>query len=1200
MWGFICLIIHLSSTTDGCFFGCASGVNSSVHFVHFLTIVFPSMTPLHCLQVSKVGSQTQANYEYFERTRKEAYDKLVSETKAKYNTELIERTTVYERTISEQRFRHAEEMKQFADEKQADDPNSMKKGEKVNLEEGITNVACSVKWTGTADLDGGMITFKGKSKFETCWYNNKMKGQNKAMEMPWDRTSQGTGADLLELRLTKLPKEVTLAIIYISLVQGGTFSAVSDILVEIDNKTPGQEGRIATVRTDGIAGIKQHHGLILAAFGRTASGGWAFKAAQEAVKATESGGCSSADSPDLAGALQKYADGFEHNLGISPAEAAAVKAAEAKRVKDAAAKLKGVELRQQTESKQTEEQFTIADRSARTTYEQATERMKAGYNLTQAAETAKYESERRENDDAEPRIRHIEINSWTAACRTDFKVTLPEEFETVAKPVANMATFIQRATATPLLFSVKVGTTECLDTIVLKTARTVPGDHATENMLMLDQVYGTVPKKFVEGFIREFNGGWFKEEPAAEKPAAISEVIYLRTHTGNNVQCVDMPGKAQAVNANKGGYEQIRIKHHNGSYYIQSVRNGNNLQCPPDGYTVNEKVRAKFFDGRWFDATVTAAHSNGTFDVKWCDNDSRDRTGHPASDLAKIGNLDIVKFANKNEGASFILYPSMTVLVCVHSLPLEGVIQPFHHLESTRTRFNLKIVHASRSHYLFGFVSSMCTSIGMWERWHIEFIKDKVFFIAKHTNKVLQCTPTGELKCANQNRQAYEAFQILNSDGSSAHALVQALESGGVGPAPTIEEWASKGAATQSSEYGSGYVAKNALDTTDSFSHTKTEDRAWWQVDLNEEINITSITIVNRIGGCQDRLSNFDVRVQDSTGATVFTKHFQKAQPTFEIGGINTTGRVVTVQFRGNMCLHMSGVKVFGFRAPKGSGAAARVMAAIAGVEQYLQGKEIQFNNGSWNVDEFATNRAILAGVAQIMRDTPFLSLTIHGLQNNDGSDEEKKAFKRDFPGVSAYEEVSATAAHARVMVCKRALSNLRINDARLVSKPEVGTERVVRFEVVRDEKVIAATVKRLAAADAAAKDKEAAEKEVVGWVDAAAIVSSMPDNVEVAQFLRLVAAARVKSNSARAPTFQPLVDADVPVDGSELQQTWKMMANPWEKLIGAYSLRCFVSWMHCSATRGWYQLAMKSNTTSLPLKFVVQTCRPICRLICR
>ena len=98
-------------------------------------------------------------------------------------------------------------------------------------------------------------------------------------------------------------------------------------------------------------------------------------------------------------------------------------------------------------------------------------------------------------------------------------------------------------------------------------------------------------------------------------------------------------------------FPQLRIKHHNGDYFIQSVRNGHNLQCPPD-----------------------------------C----------------------IVKFENGNEGA--------------------------------------------------------------YEKWDIETHSTQwgtgFFFVSKHTGKVLQSTPSGELKCDNQNRKEYETFHILDRDGA--------------------------------------------------------------------------------------------------------------------------------------------------------------------------------------------------------------------------------------------------------------------------------------------------------------------------------------------------------------------------------------------------------------------------------------------------
>jgi hypothetical protein len=52
--------------------------------------------------------------------------------------------------------------------------------------------------------------------------------------------------------------------------------------------------------------------------------------------------------------------------------------------------------------------------------------------------------------------------------------------------------------------------------------------------------------------------------------------------------------------------------------------------------------------------------------------------------------------------------------------------------------------------------------------------------------------------------------------------------------APVIEEWASRGIATQSSEYDTIFPASNSIDGTNAFGHTKGDENAWWQVELPE------------------------------------------------------------------------------------------------------------------------------------------------------------------------------------------------------------------------------------------------------------------------------------------------------------------------------------------------------------------------------
>ena len=46
-----------------------------------------------------------------------------------------------------------------------------------------------------------------------------------------------------------------------------------------------------------------------------------------------------------------------------------------------------------------------------------------------------------------------------------------------------------------------------------------------------------------------------------------------------------------------------------------------------------------------------------------------------------------------------------------------------------------------------------------------------------------------------------------------------------------------------------------------SCTHTKAENRAWWQVDFGRIYNITGVEITNRGVCCAERLKDFDVSV---------------------------------------------------------------------------------------------------------------------------------------------------------------------------------------------------------------------------------------------------------------------------------------------------------------------------------------------------
>ena len=56
---------------------------------------------------------------------------------------------------------------------------------------------------------------------------------------------------------------------------------------------------------------------------------------------------------------------------------------------------------------------------------------------------------------------------------------------------------------------------------------------------------------------------------------------------------------------------------------------------------------------------------------------------------------------------------------------------------------------------------------------------------------------------------------------------------------------------------------KNPYYPSKSCTHTKKETQAWWSVDLGKLCPVHSVMITNRGGCCGDRLSNFDVTVDD-------------------------------------------------------------------------------------------------------------------------------------------------------------------------------------------------------------------------------------------------------------------------------------------------------------------------------------------------
>ena len=122
------------------------------------------------------------------------------------------------------------------------------------------------------------------------------------------------------------------------------------------------------------------------------------------------------------------------------------------------------------------------------------------------------------------------------------------------------------------------------------------------------------------------------------------------------------------------------------------------------------------------------------------------------------------------------------------------------------------------------------------------------------------------------------------------------------------QNWAlpSNGAvASASSSYGNQYPASRAIDgDTSTYFLTNNETYAWWTVDLRQDRMITSIYLVNRVNGYQDRMANFRVSVEDASGIVVTSKDFYVSEGS--MGAAETwllpqmvAGRKVRIAFLG-------------------------------------------------------------------------------------------------------------------------------------------------------------------------------------------------------------------------------------------------------------------------------------------------------------
>ncbi|MEZ5301759.1 MAG: discoidin domain-containing protein [Verrucomicrobiales bacterium] len=105
---------------------------------------------------------------------------------------------------------------------------------------------------------------------------------------------------------------------------------------------------------------------------------------------------------------------------------------------------------------------------------------------------------------------------------------------------------------------------------------------------------------------------------------------------------------------------------------------------------------------------------------------------------------------------------------------------------------------------------------------------------------------------------------------------------------------------SQSSTRAAGGAAERAVDgnynpvfSSNTITHTNTEDQPWWQVDLGSPQRVDSINLYDRMDCCDGRLSNFNVLVSDDP--TFATSTFSTTY------GGNPPGHVVSLDLDGSV-----------------------------------------------------------------------------------------------------------------------------------------------------------------------------------------------------------------------------------------------------------------------------------------------------------
>lgn len=128
------------------------------------------------------------------------------------------------------------------------------------------------------------------------------------------------------------------------------------------------------------------------------------------------------------------------------------------------------------------------------------------------------------------------------------------------------------------------------------------------------------------------------------------------------------------------------------------------------------------------------------------------------------------------------------------------------------------------------------------------------------------------------------------------------------------------GSSSQSSTYLPAYDSSKAIDditTGTSWTHTQSEANAWWEVDLLDTYNMTSVTIFNRTDCCGYRLDNADIQFLDAGHNVIHTiSQFGTFGISQTFASLDINAQFLRVMLRGTNYLSLAEVQVFGGDSP--------------------------------------------------------------------------------------------------------------------------------------------------------------------------------------------------------------------------------------------------------------------------------------------